>query len=251
FKYSLHILKNKMVIFGSAANVENLFTANTAKLHNFAAIYNDPISITAYTQMAISIREKSNKVFRDIKKDKLLKTITGIGNDKLNTHIHYNNNTSIYYFNHYPDFTLMSYELFTEIVKQSYDSISQQEELINYYNQKKRIFKEQIKHGKVIHFYPSSLLITLATEDEFLLGLDDCIINPKLFLTNNQIKKFYFDIIYLLKTEPNFHICLNSNAFISSLSSTHGCILQNNLLFLFANKNIRRYFFSTNPTLLE
>lgn len=249
FKYSLHILDKKIAIFGSIANHINPLLENSTKLYNYSAVYSDPISVSVYTQMAISTKEKSNRVFKDIKKEHLFKN-KSIETNSLNYDL--NNKYYTYYFNYSsPSFTLMSYELFREIVNQSYSSTSQREELLVFYNHRRKFLNEQLKHGEVIHFYPSSSLFELATREKAILGIDNCIINPKLILTKNQMKDFYLDINNLLKTEPNFHICLSSNAFVSSLSTSYGWIIHNNYLVLFDNKNSARYIVSSNPTLLD
>lgn len=145
----------------------------------------------------------------------------------------------------------MNEELFIEVLEASYINHETRKEIFEIYKTRRESLSHQLKKCQIIHFYSFLGISEMLKDKVITVGLNDCLIYPKLKLTYSQAKNFLNDIADLLEKEPNFHICLNSHKEPNSHYHTHGWYLLNNELCAFNTSKKPSYCYSINTSFIQ
>lgn len=225
YNYSLHIIENNSVFISACEVLTN-------GDYYYGSLFTDPVSINFYILFFKNISSKSINTFFPTTVSEVFTTFE-LSNSKINEEL-IKYNTS-YYYNTFPIYTVMSEELYCEILCASTDSKDTISKSLEFFKLAK---KNMIKKSSIptIHFYPLEELLKLSKMEKIIYDSESTM-SPKLVLTNQQFKE-HLNLLadYLLSTD-NYHICLTSEASINPNELFHCWCKKNEYLLIFDNKN--------------
>jgi len=222
----LHIVHNKTVLYGFSENA-------TPLTNNFAYIFTDPVSLLKYRIMAEDIVRDSEETFFTynpkliLKQEKKKKDYTAIGNNiKKNT---------IFYYSKTPLPSLMSDDLYIDILSNSLTCQEQiNEEFLRFKTIKDKFF-ETFEDNKVIRFYSIKDLLNISSQEYNCYEKNEVFSYPSLVISKKQFKQYMNQVSDLLLNEPNVHICLYLDDFEALVSSIFFWCHKDEHMFVFDN----------------
>ncbi|MEG2290689.1 MAG: hypothetical protein RSA29_14880 [Clostridium sp.] len=227
--FSIHALDKKMLIFG----LRHHFEVNSC---NYCSVFQDSLSIKAYSNIVDKVVSKSIPTFTTMKTSALLTR-----EKKMNYYINIDKlmptyNTA-YYYNSIPTCSFMSDDLFYEILCNSLLSEKQIQVEFKRFKLRKKAFLKTIELCDIVHFYPINNLMKLAEQKTIIYAKENSVICPPLIVSQEQFKRHMHDLADGVLKYPNFNICLNSDNLIPSMPSVYCWCKKNELIFLFDTEN--------------
>lgn len=227
----LHILHNKMVLYGFSENATSL--SNT-----FAYIFTDPVSLLKYSIMAENIVKDSEETFFTYNSKLISKQgnkIRGFANNENNI----KKNNTIFYYNKTILPSLMSDDLYLDVLSNSLTCQEQiNEEFLRFKTIKDKFFKT-FENNKVIRFYSIKDLLNISSQDYNSYEKNEVFSYPNLVLSKKQFKQYMDQLSDLLLNEPNVHICLYLDDFEALVSSIFFWCQKNEHMFIFDNNSYK------------
>ncbi len=223
----LHIIHNKMVLYGFSENVAS-FT------NTFAYIFTDPVSLLKYNIMAENIVNDSDETFFTCNSKLIFKQENKI-KDYFSSINDIKKNNYIFYYNKTPLPTLMSDDLYVDVLSNSLTCQEQiNEELLRFKKIKEKFFKT-FENNKVIRFYSIKDLINISSQEYNCYEKNEVFPYPSLIISKKQFKQYMNQVGDLLLNEPNIHICLYLDDFKALVSSIVFWCQKNEHMFVYDN----------------
>lgn len=250
-KFSLHILENKLALRGIHES-KQIFSNTNGKSEscNISTLFSDELSINLYTKMSEHIKQQSVPLFTSVDEDYIFMQESKVAK-RIKTDNSYSKYHTLYFFNSTPSHFLMSEELFLELLNQTLKCKKQIEAYYNKYKERRDILLWELDNWDKIHFYSLSLLKKLANQDYVELSYENTVLDVKLRLNKSQFRRFLNDIADILDAHHNFHICLNDNVTIHSMSSAFFLCISNKSFFAFDVASPTQYRISNNLSFIN
>lgn len=224
--YSLHIIENNSVFYSSSQRVEY-------ETYNYGALFTDPFTINFYIAFTKNILSKSLNTFFPSTIYNVLDSFE-LKSNKINWELTKYN--TIYYCNIFPIFTVMSDELYYEVLC---NSVSNKEDIDKYFEFFK-IAKKNMYEGSNLSttdFYSIDSLISFSVSENIVYESESDI-SPKLILTKQQFKQHLNDLANHLLSTENYNICLIPETTITDNELFYCWCKKNEFLVTFNNKNL-------------
>lgn len=243
FNFSIHHFNSSFVLFSVFNNSEENYC-------NYSALYQDSLSISAYTNIVYSIKSCSKPLFKSFFHNDLLKNFNKFDvYSKQHTYFSAINNA--FYYNSIPTYLVMEEDLFYEVLTQSIDNKSLITSELQRYKQKKANFLSSLSQNKTVHFYPINNLHKLAQSEKITYSKDNLISTPPLKLTNTQYKNHLQNLVEFLHTHNNFHICLTVNESNHNQNNFHIWCRKNEILCIFDNQKPEQILISEDMSFVN
>lgn len=241
--FSIHHFNNKFVLFGVYNNSEENYC-------NYSALYQDSLSISAYTNIVHSIKSCSKPLLQSIPHSDIINNYT-IFDVYSKQHTYFSAINNAYYYNSIPTYLVMDEDLFYEVLTQSTFCKSLIDSELNRYKQSRANLLSNLSQNKIVHFYPINNLYKLAKSEKITYSTDNLITTPPLILTNSQFKRHLKDLVTFSQAHKNFHVCLTAVEPEPSLNNFHIWCRENEIFCMFSNENPEQILISEDMTFVN
>lgn len=241
--FSIHHFNNKFVLLGVYNNSEENYC-------NYSALYQDSLSISAYTNIVHSIKSCSKPLLQSITHSDIINNYS-IYDVYSKQHIYFSAINNAYYYNCIPTYLVMSEDLFYEVLTQSTNCKSLIDSELHRYKQSRADLLSNLSKNKVVHFYPLNNLYKLSKSEKITYSTDYLITTPPLTLTNSQFKRHLNDLVAFNQTYNNFHVCLTDLELEPALRNFHIWCRKNEIFCMFSNENPEQILISEDMTFVN